>query len=300
MWVIRSCTMPPNARRALLASLILTAACAKTEVVHDLEEKEANEIVVLLDSADPPIGALKAPDIAAASNKGVRYMITVPGGEANRAWKILTQNNLPRRKDMGLTEVFAAGGLVPTASEEKAKWLNAVQGDLARTLKSIDGVLDARVHIVIPEDSVLRVKEEDKAIATASVWYKYAPRDTKSPKPLTDQEVAELVANSVEKLKPEHVKVIATTTLTAPLAAGVGGANGPVDASCGGLERIMGLTLCKNDINKFRGIMIGVVAFIVVMTLVFMIALLKKSNSTPPKALARTPAAPPPSEPPQS
>lgn len=289
-----TCTM----RRTLLLALLTTAACAKTEIVHDLEEKEANEIVVLLDSADPPIGAAKLVDPGAGGNKGVRFMISVPGAEANRSWKILTQNNLPRRKDMGLTEVFAAGGLVPTSSEEKAKWLNAIQGDLARTLKSIDGILDARVHIVIPEDSVLRVKEEDKAIATASVWYKYAPRDKKAPKPLTDQEVAELVANSVEKLKPEHVKVIATTVLSGEVLGAGGDASGNASA-CGGagLEKIMGLTLCKNDINKFRGIMIGVVAFIVIMTLVFMIALLKKSGGTPPKTMARA-ATPPPSEPP--
>ena len=279
-------------RSSVIASvLFLTVACGRTEIVHELEEREANEIVVLLDSADPPIGAQKTPDVAGSGNKGVRFMITVPGNEANRAWKILTANNLPRRKDMGLTEVFAAGGLVPTASEEKAKWLNGIQGDLARTLKSIDGVLDARVHIVIPEDSVLRVKEEDKAMATASVWYKYATRDKKSPKPLTDQEVAELVANSVEKLKPEHVKVIATTVLAPAETIGEGPA--------GGFEKIMIFTLPKNEVGKFRGMMIGIVAFIVIMTLIFLIALLKKtSGPTPTKAMSRP--APPPAEPPPS
>jgi type III secretion system YscJ/HrcJ family lipoprotein len=278
-------------------SMLMLIACAKTEVVHELEEKEANEIVVLLDSAEPPIAAQKLPDVAAQGNKGPRFMIVVPGAEANRAWKILTQNNLPRRKDQGLTEVFSQGGLVPTQSEEKAKWLNAIQGDLARTLKSIDGILDARVHIVMPEDSVLRVKEEDRAIATASVWYKYAPRDKKAPKPLTDQEVAELVANSVEKLKPENVKVIATTALPSILGAATMDDTPMANPSCGGLEKIMGLTLCKNDINKFRGITIGVVAFIVIITIVFMVALLKKSRVTPPKTLAR---AMPPGEPPPS
>jgi type III secretion protein J len=286
-------------KSALPFVLLLVTACAKTEIVHELEEREANEIVVLLDKADPPIAGAKVPDLGGGSgggNKGPKFMISVPAADATRAWSILTSNNLPRRKDMGLTEVFAAGGLVPTASEEKAKWLNGIQGDLARTLKLIDGVLDARVHIVIPEDSVLRVKEEDKAVATASVWYKYATRDRKSPKPLTDQEVAEMVANSVEKLKPEHVKVIATTVLS-----GVSDALGTPDVNpaCGGMEKMMGVTVCRNDVNKFKGIMIGAVLLIVLLTIVFMITLLKKGGGgTPPRSMARVPT-PPPSEPPQ-
>ena len=152
--------------------LLLVTACAKTEIAHELDERDANEIVVVLDKADPPILASKIPDLGGGSggNKGPKFVIAVSGADTTRAMSILTANNLPRRKDMGLTEVFAAGGLVPTASEEKAKWLNGIQGDLARTLKLIDGVLDARVHIVIPEDSVLRVRKEDKAVATASVW----------------------------------------------------------------------------------------------------------------------------------
>lgn len=285
------------ARRLLLVSLAATSlvACAKLDIVHELEERDANEIIVLLDAANPPIAAAKLVDgEGGGGNKGPRFKINVAAGDANRAWKLLTENNLPRRKDLGLSEVFAAGGLVPTASEEKAKMLSAIQGEIARTLKSIDGVLDARVHVVMPEDSVLRVHEDDKVATTASVWYKYAPRGKNSPKPLTDQEVAQLVANSVEKLKHENVKVIATPALgmTPPPEEAAAGAG----VAAGAMERLVGITVLKSDVNKLKGMLVGAVTLVVVLTFIFMVALVKKSNNAvAPKGLSRPN---PPAEPP--
>ena len=72
-----------------------------------------------------------------------------------------------------------------------AKTMQAITGELARTLKSIDGILDARVHVVIPEESVLRTKEDEKPETTAAVWVKYAADATGAP-PVTQMQIAEL------------------------------------------------------------------------------------------------------------
>ncbi len=286
----------PMAIRKLLSLWLCVGAvaCAKIDIVHELEEREANEIVVLLNETQPPIASQKIPEAeGGGGNKGPRFKIAVSGGDANAAWKLLNDNNLPRKKDAGLGEVFAGGGLVPTASEEKAKMLLAVQGELARTLKSIDGILDARVHVVMPEDSVLRVKEEDKAPATASVWYKYAP-GKKGEKPLSDAEVADLVARAVEKLKPENVKVIGTPSLAMlppdmsdPAMAA---------AAAGGLQSVFGITVQKSDVNKLRGIVAAFIAFIVLLTAIFTVALLKRGG--PPKRPTAIAPRGPPVEPP--
>jgi type III secretion protein J len=164
-------------RFAVLGSVLSLAACAKQEILHELDERDANEIVVLLSETQPPIAAAKLPDVSGGGggNKGPKFLISVPAADATAAWKILTDHQLPRRKDAGRSDIIT-GGLIPTATEEKAKTMMAIEGELAHTLKLIDGVLDARVHVVIPERSVLQVKEEDKADATASVMYKYVPR----------------------------------------------------------------------------------------------------------------------------
>jgi type III secretion protein J len=271
---------------ALVSSALLVSSCTRLDIVHELEEREANEILVALDEAKPsPISAQKVPDgEGGGGNKGPRFKITVAAGDATRAFKLLSDNSLPRKKDSGLSDVFSGGGLVPTAGEEKAKMIVGVQGELARTLKSIDGILDARVHVVMPEDSVLRAKEEDKAVASASVWYKYVPRDKAAVRPLSDEEVKQLVANSVERLKAENVKVIATPGLAMMNAVNSGD---PDAAAAGGLQSIVGITVARSDVNKLRGMIAGAIALIVLLTSIFLVALLKKS--APPKrgALSR-------------
>ena len=64
-------------------------------------------------------------------NKGPRFKIAVAPGDANDAWRILTDNHLPRHKDNGYAEVFATAGLIPTASEEKAKMMQAIEGEIS-------------------------------------------------------------------------------------------------------------------------------------------------------------------------
>ena len=57
------------------------------------------------------------------------WTVKVKGGSRNVlvAWQVLQDNGLPRQKVKGLEEVFASKGMIPTASEEKArmlKWLD--------------------------------------------------------------------------------------------------------------------------------------------------------------------------------
>jgi type III secretion protein J len=252
---------------ALALAALSLAACTKQELLHDLDERDANEVVVLLDRHH--INASKVPDPASSGNKGVHYMISVSGGDANDAWRILTDNHMPQKKDNGYAEVFATAGLIPTASEEKAKMLAAIEGELARTIKSMDGVLDARVHVVIPEDSVLKIKEGDKSETTAAVWFQYLPRAGKAP--VTEQQIADLIASSVEGLKPEHVKVIGTQALPQDSEAEVTGG--------GELVRILGLTIHKADVNKFKLMVAGGVLLIVLFALGFVSAMLKAASA---------------------
>lgn len=46
----------------------------------------------------------------------------------------------------GFSELYAKPGLVPTTADDRVRWLTAVGGELARSIKTMDGVVDARVH----------------------------------------------------------------------------------------------------------------------------------------------------------
>ncbi len=129
----------------------------------------------------------------------------IRGGDQNlaRAWRVLEENGLPRQKDKGLEDVFANSGMIPTATEEKARFLLGVSGEISKTLKSVAGVVDAHVLVVMPDVSPILDKSE-RTPPTASVLLKYRGHDL----PLAEDDVKKLVARAVEGLQPENVAVV--------------------------------------------------------------------------------------------
>ena len=64
--------------------------------------------------------------------------------------------------------------MVPTATQERASFLCALGGDVANALNRVDGVLDARAVVMIPEANDL-ASEDKKPLPTASIFIKYRP-----------------------------------------------------------------------------------------------------------------------------
>ncbi len=86
---------------------------------------------------------------------------------------------------------------------QQLNYTRALEGELARTIKLIDGVVFARVHIVRPERTVLAQREKE-ASATVALKLKTGWR-------FTSQNVAavmHLVAGAVEGLSPDRVVVV--------------------------------------------------------------------------------------------
>jgi type III secretion protein J len=168
-----------------------------------LSEQDAQEIVVILkqNGLDAYLERQKGGDRDSAP----AWTVRVKGGSRNLlvAWQIMQDNGLPRQKVKGMEEVFSNRGMIPTASEEKAQMLLGLSGELTRTIKSVAGVLDARVQVVLPENSPL-VDKSQWSPTTASVLIKHRG----SALPLTEDEVKSLVARGVEGLQPENVAVI--------------------------------------------------------------------------------------------
>ena len=79
----------------------------------------------------------------------------------------------------------------------------ALQGEISRTLKSVTGVADARVQVVLPENSPILDKKDWKP-TTSSVLLKY---NWPQP-PLKEEDVRSLVAKGIEGLAPENVAVV--------------------------------------------------------------------------------------------
>lgn len=90
-----------------------------------------------------------------------------------------------------------------TGFMERLDWLRALQGELERTILSIDAVKSVRVHVTNPERSSFVKKD---ALPTASVLLKLKIGAELSTAQVKG--IANLVASSVERLTPENVRVI--------------------------------------------------------------------------------------------
>lgn len=143
------------------------SGCDK-EVLHGLTERQANEVVVALASIG--IEANKVDDV---SDEGVRFKILTSEETAVAATKMLLERELPRVEKRGLSDIYGEPSMIPTGTEERARFLQGVQGDLSITLEKIDGVVDARVHVVLPPDDVLSANNAEKQRGRAAVLLKY-------------------------------------------------------------------------------------------------------------------------------
>ncbi len=181
---------------------VLLSACVTHSLQTGLSEQDAQEIVVLLNENGIDASAAKG----VSEKKGEeKWDVVIRGGDQNlsRAWRVLQENGLPRQKDKGLEDVFANSGMIPTATEEKARLLLGISGEISRALKSVAGVVDAHVLVVMPESSPL-LDKTDRVPPTASVLVKYRGKDA----PLAEEEIKKLVARAVEGLQPENVAVV--------------------------------------------------------------------------------------------
>ncbi len=193
---------------SLLSVLVLAAAlgCDAT-LASGLSEDEANQIVVALHGQG--IGASK--ELSDGNGEDALFVVRVPPEEVAPSLELMRAESLPRHDEPGLHEVFGEGGLVPTATEERARYVAAIGGELASSLESIDGILDARVHVAIPDTRRVAL-DEQRPRPRASVLVRYRG----SSDELDEDAVRVLVAGAVQRMQREDVAVITVRAPPAP------------------------------------------------------------------------------------
>ena len=134
---------PMRALLVLVACLLLSA-CSQVSMYTDLDERQANEVLAALLAAD-----INADKRTALSKTG--WEVRVDRGDFARAMQVLQARGLPRQQYATMCDVFRKEGLASSAIEEKARYICSRQQELARTLSSYPGVIEARVHIALQE-----------------------------------------------------------------------------------------------------------------------------------------------------
>lgn len=220
-------------RVALLASLLL-AGCS-VELQHDLTEDDANDIYVLLQH-----NGIEAKKLKEEGGNEPKYVISVAKQDVADAAKLLREHSLPRPKADGLGVFKKMKGMIPTQTEERAMFIEALGGEVSNSLNRIPGVLEARTIVMIPEVNDL-TQPEKKPLPTASVFIKYRPGPDGKP-PLSDTDVREFVAAAVPEMKKEAVKVLMTP-------AALPDADANPDSR---MQTVAGLRMTKSSAEQFK------------------------------------------------
>ncbi len=127
--------------------------------------------------------------------------ILVPVKQVDKLRLNLAAQGLPRGTK-GF-EIFDNNKLGVTDFQNRIDYLQALQGELTRTIEQIDAVESARVHIVLPQDSLY---SKDVKPATASIMLRLKPGMSLTPNEIKG--IVNLVAHSVQNLQPENITVI--------------------------------------------------------------------------------------------
>lgn len=179
---------------ALMLSLWLAACGSRVELLTEISESEANEALAALLEAGIKAGKLPG--------KEGMVSLDVEQSQVARAVGIMRAEGLPRERYAKMGEVFRKEGLISSPLEERARYLWALSQELSATVSQIDGVIKARVHVVLPE----RSSGGDPALpSSAAVFIKH-----KTGTNLEDSvpQIKRLVSNSIPGLTADKVSVI--------------------------------------------------------------------------------------------
>ncbi|WP_280156090.1 type III secretion inner membrane ring lipoprotein SctJ [Piscinibacter sp. XHJ-5] len=174
------------------ALALVLAGCSSQELYSQLSERQANEMVALLRNAG--LSAEKQ------THEG-HFSVLTSSRDFSAAVRTLSAQGYPREQFDSMGKIFKREGFVSSPLEERARLVHALSQEISNTVAQIDGVVMARVHLVVPERNPLSDKLQP---AAAAVFIKHRP-----DKDLAAQtaQIKALVVNSIEGLPYDNVTV---------------------------------------------------------------------------------------------
>ena len=136
--------------------------------------------------------------------KGDGAIVMVPKDKVARLRMKLAEGGLPKGGGVGYEIFDKSDALGATSFIQNINHLRALEGELARTIRSLDRVQAARVHLVLPERPLF---SRDKVEASASIVLKV--RGALEPQQV--RAIRHLIATAVNGMRPERVSVIDET-----------------------------------------------------------------------------------------
>jgi flagellar M-ring protein FliF len=198
---VRWAAMQPAERGwALVAALLLTALAGgllwyalRTDwrtLYADLDPEDARQTAQILAAAQIPFEPT-------ASGTGIR----VPAAQLDKARLATAAKGGVKSGRLGF-ELFDKPNWVGSEFDEQVNYQRALEGELEHTVGTLTDIESARVHLVLPHDSLFREQERP---AKASVVLKLRHRSLADGEP---EAIRNLVASAVDGLTPDRVVLV--------------------------------------------------------------------------------------------
>ncbi len=129
-------------------------------------------------------------------------IVSIPRGDFAKARMTLAENGMPSSGAPGW-ELFDEGGVGMNTYQQRVNRLRAIQGELARSIQTIEGVDAARVHVVLPEREAF---SRERPTPTASIVIKTNAAFAFDKKHAVA--IRHLVSSAVPNLAPNKVTVL--------------------------------------------------------------------------------------------
>jgi type III secretion protein J len=191
-----------SAARIALAALLALTAC-RERIVHDLSENEVNRLMTTLSEIP-----LKSEKIKQADG---RWALAVAKRDVMTAIKYLSRARLLQRTTPNRKE---RGRMIPSREDQRFEFERALSREIEYTLTSVEGVLEARVHLNLPvRDPLFGRPLDEQAGGTASVLLVATPDFA-----LSKEEISLLVSGA-SGVAPNAIAVLLSGGGPEPAAA---------------------------------------------------------------------------------
>lgn len=220
---------------AIAVCATLALAGCKQDLYSNLSEVEANQMMAVLMSSG--IAADK-------TNLGESFTLRVESDDLVRAISLLNSKGYPKSARESIGSVFQKSGIISSPFEERVRYIYALGEDVAQTLSQIDGVVTARVHVVLPDQPQLGQPVKP---SSAAVFIKHEPGvDLEYYVP----QIRRLVSSSIEGLPYDAVTVVMTEAMPAETPTAAAEEVRTVDV-------LPGLAVREADVDYFWKLAIG-------------------------------------------
>jgi len=233
--------------------LILLAGCqTNLSIVNNVDEREANEIIVFLASKGISAQKVAAPTSMAAGNApSDMYSINVSAEQSTDAMALLNRYGMPRRSGTNLLTLFPGGGLMSSDREQTIRYQAGLAEELKNTILKIDGVIDANVQISFPPAETTPTPGVTPPKTTAAVYIKHQGI-MEDPNSHMEVKIKRLLAGSINGLNYEDVSVISDRSRFTEIALQTDGEMIGAKALQQTYVSIWGLILTKSSLGRFR------------------------------------------------